>query len=235
MADIMLEIGIALQNTSVSLVEAFVSTLWIAAIFAIALIIGTLVAWVLNKIIHEFLKLGKLNDWLKSRNLENALLGVNPVNVVTTMVSLFVILVALGNAATIANFPFLMNVMGGAIMFLVSFTQGLAIVVVALYAGAYIGNIIRKAQKIMFAHQVAMGLQIFIGYISLVLALDLLLPGVNTSILKDLLLLLMGALIIAFGLGVGLATGLGLKDAIAKAASKNQEAFDALMGKIGKK
>ncbi len=239
MADITTEVGNLLVKNSANLVQAGIDTLMVAAIFAILFLIGVFVSGLVNNIIKKALTVGNFDNWLKRNSLQNALLGVSPLKIITTMVTLFTFVVAFGIAADlassqIADIGFLVGVMGGLLAYLVSLTEGLIIVIVALYAGTYIGNTIKKAQGMIFANQLAIGLQILIGYIALILALDRLLPGIDSSIFEEILLWVVGAIILAFALGVGLALGLGLKDSISKAASKNQEAFDKLIGKIGK-
>lgn len=231
----MADIWTILNNFSTeTLLPGALDALLDLGIFALAFLIGILLAWAINKIIREAFKLGKLESWLKSKNLDKALLGVNPVKVINTLVGLFVVLIALGQGANLAGYGFFASTIANLLSYLVGFTEGLVIVAIALYAGTFIGNTIRNAQGILLANQLALGLQILVGYIALILALDRLLPGIDSSIFQEILLWVIGAIILTFALGVGLALGLGLKDSIAKAASKNQEAFDKIIGKIGK-
>lgn len=229
-------IGILTEFSSF-LLKRGLDSLYVAAIFAVAFIVGIVIAEIVTRIIKEIFKRGKLEERIRARGLQNALLGFNLTQIITVLLKVYIVFTFLGAATDIASVQFLTNIVQMLLNYLASFSQGVAIIVATLFVAAYITNIIKKQQRVLFAKQLALGLQIFIGYIALILALPLILPNVGgeAAILSRLLELLITAIIVAFGLAVGLSLGLGLKDPISKAAQKNQQLFDDVFSKIGKK
>ena len=78
-------------------------------------------------------------------------------------------------------------------------------------------------------------MEIFVIYVGIIIALPIILPAAETTILLDILRLAMITIVIAVGLGVGLAIGLGFKAPIERAALANQDMFDALVGAVNLK
>lgn len=232
-----------------SVVSSWMDTILIVVLAVIAILvffgIGYLIARVINMVIHRFFESIRLEEFIKERNLSGALFGFTVTQIVTVYVKLYVVLASLGLGINLAEalaqqylglgIPFITeNVITPFLAYLPSLAQGVIIVVVALFAAKYLANTI-KASKMLMGRQLAVAVQILITYIALVLSLDLVLPNVDTTIFLKLLEYLLMALIFAFGLGTGLAFGLGLKEPIAKAASKNQKLFDDLIGRLGRK
>ncbi len=234
MADIA-SINTILMDFGNMLLTRTTGALYVAIVFAVLFIVGLVVAKIVNSVIKEILKKGKLEDAIKAKGLENALLGFKVTQVITTLIGLYVVLVFLGAAADIVSIGSFTATINGLIGYLASFSQGVIIVGIVLFIATYITNVIKKSGKFLFAKQAASVLKFVIAYLGLILALPLLLPEATTNVLTDILALAIQALVVAFGLAVGLALGLGLKEPISKAATKNQNLFDEVFAKVGKR
>ena len=70
---------------------------------------------------------------------------------------------------------------------------------------------------------------LFIAYNALVIAMPLLLPSADPSLLVWSFLVLLGAFAIALGFGAAIAIGLGMKDTVADIAKKHKDKFDRLL------
>ena len=230
-------IGDIIAGFSGSLVGNTLNAVYVAVIFAVLFILGAIVAKIVNIAIRGLLRRGRLEEKIKAKNLENALLGFSITRIVTALASAYIVLVFLGAAADIVNMPFMTSVIYGLIGYLTSLTQGLAIIVAVLFVAAYISNIICTSGRCLFNKQIATAVKFILAYLALIMALPLILPNVQGSVavLSSILTLFISALVVAFGLAVGLALGLGLKDSVAAAAKKNQPLFDELFARAGKK
>lgn len=232
-----------------SVVSSWVNTVLIVVLAVIAILvffgIGYLVARIVNMVIHRFLESIRLEEFIKEHNLSGALLGFTVTQIVTVYVKVYIVLASLGLGINLAeqlsaqyaglHIPFITeNVLEPFLAYLPVLAQGIIIVVVALFVAKYLANTIR-ASKMLMGRQLAVAIQILIAYVSLVLALPLILPQINTAIFLKLLEYFFLAIIFAFGLGAGLAFGLGLKEPISKAATKNQKIFDDVVSKLGRK
>lgn len=207
----------------------------VAVFFFLA--VGYIIAWALGEVIKAVLKKLKLEEFIKKHELDNALMGLSITQMVTVVVKVYIIFLFLGMAADAINMEFLAKVAGSALEYIPSLVQGLIIITAVLFVGAYISNTIKREKKIGLANQLAIGVQLFIAYIGLLLSMPLLLPGIGDRILvlERILELFITAIVIAIGLGAGLALGLGLKDSVARAASKNEEMMEFVIGKHEKK
>jgi hypothetical protein len=224
-----------LTNTALKIWNNSVDAVLIAITFAIAFIIGLIVADIVVWAVQKLLKKGNLEQKIKQKGLQNALVGFTITQVVSVLLKIYIVLAFLGAAAQIVEISFFSTLISDWLGYLSSFSQGIAIIAVALFAVTYITNTIRKEQKILFANQIALGLKVLVSYVALVLALDLILPMANTEILKQIFYLFLVAIVAAFGLATGLGLGLGLKESVSKAAQKNQQVFDDFFSKMGRK
>lgn len=226
-----------ISGFSSSLVGNALNAVYVAVVFAVLFVLGAIVAKIVNMVIRGLLARGKLEEKIKARNLENALMGFSITRIVAVLVSVYIVLVFLGAAADIVSMPFLTSVIYGLIGYLTSLTQGIALIVAVLFVATYISNIICTSGKCLFSKQIATAVKFILAYLALIMALPLILPNVQGSVavLSSILTLFISALVVAFGLAVGLALGLGLKDSVAAAAKKNQGLFDELFAKVGKR
>ncbi|HIH18379.1 TPA: hypothetical protein HA225_00200 [Candidatus Micrarchaeota archaeon] len=80
-----------------------------------------------------------------------------------------------------------------------------------------------------FANSVAIVIELFIAYNALVIAMPLLLPAADPSLLIWSFLIMLAAFGIALGFGAAIAFGLGMKDAVADVAKKHKSKIDSLL------
>lgn len=207
--------------------ENFVVTLADLVVVLLFLFIGYAVAKFLSYFLHRFLEKIKLEEWIKDREMHDALLGFSLTTILDKLMKLLVVAVFLGVAAESVGFVFLRDIVLWFVGYVPWLIQGVVILVLALLAGDYVTDKIKTA-KIPFARPLAIVLEVFIAYTALVIALPLVLPNANVEILKTAFVLLVGGVVLAIGLGLAIAIGLGAKDAvsdIAKSKKKELERF----------
>jgi len=222
-----------LSKLFATMIGQVLSAIIAVIVVLVFLAIGYIVAKIVNWIVKYFLVNIKLEDEIKKRNLQNALLGFSITQIVTTILSVYILFAFLGGAADVININFFTNLIYSFLNYIPSLVQGLIVIAAILFIAAYIDNTINKGE-IILSRQIGLGIKVFLAYVSLIIALPLILPGVGEKItvLERLLELFISALIIMVGLGGGLAIGLGVKDSIARAADKHQGMFDSLFSKL---
>jgi len=196
-------------------VEVIIAAVVITAFF----VVGYAVAKVINRIIVHTLEYKHitLEERIKKRGLERALMGFSITKLVTIFVKIYVVFAFLGAAADILSIGFISRIVS------------------AFFIATYVGNHITADRNMRFGNYIAAGFKILLTYVALLMALPLVLPNVSVDPLMSILSNLMLVLVVGVGLAVGLALGLGLKEPVAKAAMKNQESFDDFFGKAIKK
>lgn len=214
-------------------IEVIIAAVVITAFF----VVGYAVAKVINKIIMHALEYKHitLEERIKKRGLERALMGFSITKLITIFVKIYVVFAFLGAAADILAIAFISRIVSAFLAYLPSLAQGVAIIAGTMLIATYVANHITADRNMRFGNYLAVGFKIALTYVALLMALPLVLPNVSVEPLMSILSYLMLVLVVGVGLAVGLALGLGLKEPIAKAAMKNQEAFDDFFGKAIKK
>jgi len=222
-------------------VNAFISDFmaWVysALVLLVFLALGLLVADFVNKLLRTGLKRIRLEEEIAKRSFSGALGGFTVTQIATVFLKVYIVLAFLGQAAYIAGISFFTDLIWGLLGYLPNLAQGLIVLVGMLFVAAYVTKTIRDNRRIMLAKPVALGIHALFIYIAAVLALPLILPGLQPQInvLQRLIELLLTTAIVAVALAFGLGFGLGIKDAVAESASKHQEFFDDLVGKIDRR
>ena len=229
------EVGTKLTEVLSNFAAGAVNAILGVVIIAIFIAIGYLVAWVINKIIVAILDKLDFNKMLKSHGFKIKIAGFKIEWIITTLVKLFIMLSFLGAAVDIVELGILTEIIKALITYIPSLVQGLAIIIGAILLSEYIVNMIRATHKLALSAVFATVIQVFIAYIALVLALPLILPGIQTSILETAFELFIGAASIGIGLGLAIAFGWGFKDAISISAKKHGKMFDRMFESVGKK
>ena len=190
--------------------------------------IGWIVAMFLISLLHHFLAQVGIEKELKKRGLHDALLGFSLTDVLSKILKLLTLAVFLGIAAEITSLVFLGELVRWFVGYVPMFVQGVAILVIALLAGDYLTDMIKRS-SIPFRNLVGWVVEAFIVYTAVVIAMPLFLPNADASLLRTAFLLLLGSLALAFGLGLAIAIGLGMKDSVARVAKRKEDDLEKLV------
>jgi len=214
--------------------EGFVGVLIAVILLLIFLIIGYFIAKLIGRIVAEFLKRIKFDKLLNRVKLPVELAGLKVSKILLIFVELFTVLAFLGIATDLpaVKLGIVTEVIVWIIGYIPILIQGLIVIVVAMLFANYISDLIRKSKKLPLANGIAFIVQIFVGYTALVIAIPLILPNADVTILRSAFEWFFAALAIAFGIGLGIATGFSLRKPIEKAASKRPGMFDYLLGEV---
>jgi len=216
------EIATALSNMAVQLVQGF----WAALIILIYFVLGYLVAWIVNRLLAKAFEASKFEAKLKKKGLHDALLGVSFTSLVYSLVKFYIVVVFLGAAAARVDLGLVTEVITWLVGYLPSLVKGLVVVVGALFAADYVSD---RIKGVRFAGAISALVKIFVGYTALVIAMPFLLPGADTEILKTAFTLAVSSVAVAFGLGIGIALGWGLKDTVGSIAKKKKGMLEKLL------
>lgn len=235
MADIFSTVNFtAIMN---NLVNNFIEGLVAALVVIIFFILGYIIAAILVNVLRNIIKQLEVEEKITQYGLGKALMGLTVTDILTKLLKVYIIFAFLGAAAQIVNIRFFSDIIAGFLGYLPSLTQGLAIIVVALFIAEYFVTRLRENKEIAFAGYLATGVKILFIYVAIAMSIRLILPNLGTEalLLQHILEYGIIAVFAAFTIGFGLALGMGLKDPISKAALKNQDQFNNFFSIIKKK
>ncbi|MCX6771388.1 MAG: hypothetical protein NTX79_05010 [Candidatus Micrarchaeota archaeon] len=218
-----------LQASSANFVGSLLNGVFAFCILVIVMLIGIWVANLLGQVLKEFFRRVKLEKFLESHGVHDAFLGFTLSGIAIIMLKLYIVVAFLGIAADMIQMPMLFMLAAQAIGYLPSLAQGLVILLVALMAADYLTDRIKESKKLPFANGIGIIVTLFIAYNALVIAMPLLLPAADPSLLVWSFLVLLSAFAIALGFGAAIAIGLGMKDTVAEIAKKNRDKFSRLL------
>jgi hypothetical protein len=191
--------------------------------------IGLLIAKFLGRVLREFLDRIKAEKFMAKHGIHDAFVGFTLTDIATILLELYILVIFLGIAAGAVNVPILYTLALQATAYMPMLVQGVIILMVGLIAGDYITDRMKESKKIPFANSLAIVVEIFIAYNALVIALPLLLPSADPSLLMWSFLVVLAAFGLALGIGAAIAIGLGTKDVVAEVAKKHKGKFDSLL------
>jgi len=197
-------------------------------ILIVIMVAGLFVANLLSQVLREFFKRLKLEKFLESHGVHDAFVGFTFTGIVVSLLKLYVLVAFLGIAADIVKIPIITALSMQAMGYLPSLLQGVIIIMAALMAGDYVTDRMKESKKMPFANTVAIAVELFIAYNALVIAMPMLLPAADPSLLVWSFLVLLSALALALGLGAAIAIGLGMKDTVADVAKKHKDKINRL-------
>ncbi len=199
------------------------------AILIVVMAVGLFVANLLGRILREFFARLKFEKLLESHGVHDAFVGFTFTGIAVALLKLYVLVAFLGIAADIVKINLIATLAMQAMGYLPSLLQGIIIVMAALMAGDYVTDKMKQSKKIPFANPLAIAVELFIAYNALVIAMPMLLPSADPSLLVWSFLVLLSALAIALGFGAAIAIGLGMKDVVAEVAKKHKDKLHKLL------
>jgi hypothetical protein len=218
-----------LQAGAASFVGSLLEGVFAFCILVVIMLVGIWVANLLGQVLSEFFKRLKLEGFLESHGVHDAFLGFTLSGIAIILLKLYVVVAFVGIAANVVMVPMLYMLAAQALGYLPSLVQGLIIVLAALMAADYLTDKIKASKKLPFAVSIGILVQLFIAYNALVIAMPLLLPSADPSLLVWSFLVLLSAFAIALGFGSAIAIGLGMKDTVAELAKKHKDKFNRLL------
>jgi len=198
------------------------------AVMVLILAIGYAIAWVLGKALKEFSKQIKVEQFMEKHGVHDSLLGFNLTGIAVLLVKLWVMVVFLGISAQITNVGLILDLSTKAIDYMPMLIEGVILLVVGLVVADYITDRMKTVKKIPFVNGIAMVIEVFIIYVAAVMALPLMLPTVKPDLLENSFNIVLTAVCFSVGLGLAIAMGLGLKDAVADVAKKHKDKIGRL-------
>ena len=226
--------------------QAVVVNIVISLIIGLALlVIGYGVAVVLETILKRAFERSKIEEKLKEKGLNNALMGFSLSGIVTGLIKWIVFLWFLVAAINVIEEAFLVYKAGTATPVLTSFLtafvnflpallQGIIVLIVGFLLADYLAGAVRKGLRVQ-ANTVATAVKIIVIYFTVTIALSNPAYGINVAIITNLFNYFVMAAAIGLGGGLAIAFGLGLKDSVSRVAKKHEHGMEkALVGRIKK-
>ena len=217
-----------LQVNSASFLTNVLEGVFAFAILVVILLIGMFVANILGWLLKHFLQRVRLEKFLEQHGVHDAFVGFTLSSIAVGLLKLYVVVIFLGIAADVVMVPMLYMVASQASGYMPSLVQGVIILLAGLMGGDYVTDKMKTAKKIPFINTIAILVEVFIAYNALVIALPLLLPSADPSLLVTSFLVVLAALAFALSLGAAIAIGFGMKDAVASVAAKHKDKINGL-------
>lgn len=217
-----------LQTGTAGFMGSLLAGLVAFCIFILIMFVGVFVSDLLGKGLRLFFKQIKLEKFLEGHGVHDAFVGFTFTDIVVSLLKLYVAVAFLAIAADMVTVPVLTFIATQAVGYLPSLVQGLVVLLAGLIAGDYITDRMKKSKAIPFANSFGILVELFIAYNALVIAMPMLLPAADPSLLVWSFLVVLAALAFALGLGFAIAIGLGMKDTIAEVSRKNKDKLHRL-------
>jgi len=218
-----------LQASTAGFIGSLLEGVFAFCILAAIMLIGIWIANLIGSVLKIFLQKAKLEKFLEGHGVHDAFFGFTLTGIAVILLKLYVVVAFLGIAADVIKMPMLYLITAQAITYLPSLAEGLVILLAALMAADYLTDRIKESKKIPFANSLGILVELFIAYNALVIALPLLLPSADPSLLVWSFLVLLSAFAIAIGFGAAIAIGLGMKDTVSELAKKHKDKFNRLL------
>jgi hypothetical protein len=178
----------------------------IAAI--IVFVFGWVLAVIISRILGGVLKAIKLEEYLKSHKVEDALGRVKISDVVVKVVKYYIILIFLQAAASLVALPTISNTLGEILVYAPSFIAAIVLVLLSGILGEYVKEVIlelhTKSPVVRLVARVSKVVIVFVG-----ITMGLSTMGIDATIPTQVFLTLVQAVAFGLALAVGIAFGLG--------------------------
>ncbi|MBU0586084.1 hypothetical protein KJ780_01080 [Candidatus Micrarchaeota archaeon] len=204
----------AVGSIATSIVDMLPSL--IAAI--IVFVLGWLVAVIVSRIFKHMLDVVKMEEFLESHRVHDALGSVKLTGVLVQVLKIYIILYFLQAALTIAALGSLGAYLYTVLLYVPVLIGAFVIFVGAALAGEYIKEKILELGKSGYLTFMARGSKFVIVLIGALTALDT--AGFSTTLIDSLIVTVVQAVAVGMGLAFGIAFGLGGQDE-AKGVIKN--------------
>ena len=209
MADVSVDVMANLLSTAATTLVGSIAGVLPGIIAAILVfILGWVVAIIISRIFAGLLKLVKLEEYLKSHKLDDALGTVKVSSVLTKILKYYIILVFLQAAVSLIQLGTLSLFLTSVLLYAPAFIAALLVVLVAILLGEYVKettlDLDPKSSLVTF---VARAAKVIIIYVGVTMAFGT--AGFDTTLLNGIFLILLQALAYGAALAAGLAFGLG--------------------------
>jgi len=199
-----------LQRTISTAIENAYNSL--PGIFALVILIaaGYIVGYILKRIVMRMLANVRVDEWLEEQNLAQVITGHTLTKLIGNILQWSVVLLFMAQGAELMRYEILRNALHSLVYFIYVILAAVTISITGLVIGRYVRNIVETSVE-KIGHFIGVGLELFIIYIAIVMALELI-PGINTTILKYAFVIGFGSIALAFALAIGISFGLAFKD-----------------------
>lgn len=174
----------------------------------IVFILGWVVAVLISRLFAGFLRVVKLEDFLKEHKVEDSLGTIKISNVLVKILKYFIILMVLQKAISLVELGTISVFLYSMLVYAPVFIGALLIALLAFILGEYVKEVIIELQtKSPMVRFLARGTKLVIIFIGVTMALAT--AGFDTSLISNIFIVVLQALVFGIALAVGIAFGLG--------------------------
>lgn len=205
------------------IVSACVTAFW-AAILAV---LGYVMGWIAELITKYVINKCYFAEFFQRYNIDRAFLGISIQDLAGTLVKWWIFLGFLAQAVALFGLTQITDMFVALYNLYISVAVGIVYLVIGSMIAKYVGDRMR-AKHVLGGGLTIAGIQGIIMYFALIVALPKF--GItDTYILTKAIELFIWAGAVAFGLGVGIAFGLGAQDTVKEILSKKKDVIEAIL------
>lgn len=197
-----------LNTTAQNLVNSITTVLpgLLAAI--LVFVLGWIVAIIISRIFARILRVVGLENYLKSHRMDDALGTVKISDVLTKILKYYVILVFLQTAVSLIQLGTLSIFLTSVLLYAPALIAALLVILASVLIGEYVKEVVidldDKSSLVKFIARAAKVIIIYAG-----LTMGLSTAGFNTTLITNVFLIVLQAMVYGIALAAGLAFGLG--------------------------
>ena len=174
----------------------------------IVFVLGWVVAVLISRLFAGFLKVVKLEDFLKEHKVEDSLGTIKVSNVLVKILKYFIIFMVLQKAISLVELGTISAFLYSVLVYAPVFIGALLIALLAFILGEYVKEVIIELQaKSPLVRFMARGTKLVIIFIGVTMALAT--AGFDTSLISNIFIVVLQALVFGIAFAVGIAFGLG--------------------------
>ncbi len=203
------EAGSAIIGPIANIFSNFVNSLPSVIVALVIVAIGYIVAAIIGHALRLILEKIGLDKYVEKAHLTKAVGHTHLGGVLAEILKWYIFIVFLGAAVSQLPFGVLTSLLSQLTLWLPNIIAAVLVVLVGFLVAHYVKFKIEQHSKMKGALVAGRVLKTVIIIIALILALQLV--GVETSLLSNLVLIIIGAIAIGIALALGIGLGLGLK------------------------
>jgi hypothetical protein len=183
--------------------------------FIILTVAGLIAGGIVFKLVKEVMLGFGVEEKLSRHGLEGSFGGLNLSNILSGIAKWYIVLLFMNEGIQKLRLQVLSNFITSLVDYIPDAIVGVLIVLISLMISRFTADRVR-ARKLAGSEHLAFAVELMIVFFGVVLALPVLVAGIDVSILTDSFKLLVAG----FSLAFAIAFGLGLKDVVSEKARK---------------
>ncbi len=172
-------------------------------------VIGYLIAFIIGSVIKIVLTKAKLDSWIEKAQLSKAIGHIKVSGILGELAKWYVFIIFLQQAVDVLHLGALSSILGRFVLWLPDLIAAVLVLILGLLFAHFVYQKIVEHAHTKGVQGLGAAVRWVIITIAVIIGMGQI--GVNTGLLENVLMILIGALAVGFALAIGLSFGLGNK------------------------